>query len=60
MSGVFTIHLVKNTIAANHNKVMFVTFYFELNNIRVSYNYPNVASIVRLFGFDVTKSTRDR
>ena len=59
MNHILTIHLIKDPITPNNNKIMPVLLHLELDDIRVGYHYVPVTSYLLILRFDVTEGPRD-
>jgi len=60
LTNFFSCEFVKNTIAAYYYEIDFLTAVFEIKDIWVTNDDTWHASQVRVFSFDITKSTRNR
>jgi len=60
LTNFFSAKFVKNTIAAKYYEIDFLTAVFEIKDIWVTNDDTWHASQVRIFSFDITKSSRNR
>lgn len=53
--NLFVFQLIKDTVWAHHNEIMFIRINCKIGNFGFSYKNTWISSILRLFGLDISK-----